>query len=159
MDFTALTHDSPAWLKNLILASLGLAALVSIVASMKKLHVWSVLAIVTRELSKNGGSSVKDKVDTAAADSKKAVDQNEELLGLVREGVQDAKQAAKDATAAATKASHAAEKAGIAAENAAKAVIAAQKTAEQVAHCSLEIEQMKLEIHSLSRSDPPRVQT
>lgn len=69
------TPDMPQWLKWLIWAAMGLAALTIIwrAAATQKL-----LQIVKNELT-SGGNSVKDMVEAAALDSKKALDLTKHL--------------------------------------------------------------------------------
>jgi hypothetical protein len=71
----------PQPLKYLIWAAVGLAAMGTI---WKVIQGHEILKIVLKELTTNSGSSMKDKLDQAAKDSKEALDVSREALEVCK---------------------------------------------------------------------------
>lgn len=116
----------PHWLQITVLVSIALAAIVSIVASGKKLRIWNLVEAISHQLSTNGGGTARDKIDSAALDSRIAIAKIEEIKTLLNRGMEKADKAVGIAQRAVERA-EAAVKHGLKAQEAAEAAAAQLK--------------------------------
>lgn len=92
----SLGTDAPTVIKWLVWASVGVAAIISI---WKNLGSKIVQDLIQRELTTNGGTSVKDKVNSAAKDSKEDLELTKGLARRVEILEHEATELKQDFTA------------------------------------------------------------